>query len=153
MIKSLSDAKRLVADMHNSILDGLGGKDTEIKRQAVDLLRDLYEEKNYRTTEKWSDHIRFEAKQTFPDDWSSTGKRHHRIDRMMQFDWLYYDVDGALGKKGWNITAYISRYEVYNTDEGIYSESQAYFINWSVSQKKWLRITEAANKSEFTPRR
>lgn len=153
MIKSLSDAKRLVADVYNSIIDSLARKDTEIRRRAIDLLKDLFEENNYRVTEKWSDHIRFEAKQTFPDDWSSTGKRHHRIDRMMQFDWLYYDVDGALGKKGWNITVYISRYEIYHTNEVIYSENQSYSIEWSVSRKKYIRIFENANESKFTPKR
>ena len=47
MIKSLSDAKHLVADVHNSIIDSLARKDTEIRRRAIDLLKDLFEENNY----------------------------------------------------------------------------------------------------------
>lgn len=91
------------------ILKSLEQKDTEIRRQAIDLLRDLYEEKQYSIEHKWSDEIKFEATQRFPDDWSSTGKRHHKIDRSMNFFWIYNEEDSATLRKGWNITAHISR--------------------------------------------
>lgn len=153
MIKSLSDAKRLVADIHNSILKSLEQKDTEIRRQAIDLLRDLFEEKDYRITYEGSDEIEFEATQTFPDDWSSTGKRHHRVDRKMLFWWMYCEEDSRNLTKGWNIMARISLHEMYDTHEGYYSERQTFVINWSVSQKKWLQIHRDCNESKFTPKR
>lgn len=153
MIKSLSDAKRLVADMHNSILDSLAQKDTEIRRQAIDLLKDLFEENNYRVTDKRSDEVKFEATQTFPDDWSSTGKRHHKIEREMNFYWQYCDEDSSNLRKGWNITAYISQIESYHTSQGYYRENRYFSIDWSVSQKKWFGIHRKLNESKFTPNR
>lgn len=153
MIHSLSDAKRLVADMHNSILESLERKDTEIKRQSIDLLRDLYEECKYRIHHKYANEIEFEATESFPDDWSSTGKRHHKIDRSMNFSWIHGgEQDGPNLRKGWNIIAFIHRSEYYHTNQGYYFEHSSFFISWSVSQKKWFRIDKGRNESKFTPR-
>lgn len=152
MIQSLSDAKRLLADMHNNILKSLEQKDTEIRRQAIGLLSDLLEEHIYSVEHAFSDEICFEAKQTFPDDWSSTGRRGHEINRSMQFQWSYSDEDSILANKGWNIYVWIRRSEYYHTTREYYSERLAFYIIWSVSQKKWIRIRREANESKSSPR-
>lgn len=137
MIQNLSDAKRLVADMHNSILQSLKRTDTPIKREAIALLRDLFEEENYNITEELSDEIRFESERVFPDDWSFTGKRHHTIFRRMGFFWDNYDDEYS------TITAHIGRHELYNTRRNeSFSELKYFFIDWSVSQQKVIRISK-----------
>lgn len=152
MIQTLSDAKRLVADMHNSILESLEQKDTEIRRQAIALLHDLYEEDNYIITDKFSDEIRFVSEQVYPDDLSGSGKRRHRIDRAMDFFWVYSEEDAVNIRKGWNITANIRRCEYYHTSQGYYVEQRGFFINWSVSRKRWININRSSNVCKFTPR-
>jgi|GEM_PF-2598935 len=142
MIQNLSDAKRLVVDMYNSILESLERKDTEVRRQTIDLLRDLFEADNYRVTDKFTDEIHFESKQSFPD---ATWKRHHDITLVMEFSWRYYDEDG------WNIWVWIKRWESYNTDEGHYFAHRCFSIEWNVSQKKCRRIRREFNESTFTP--
>lgn len=136
MIQDISDAKHLIADMHNSILQSLKRTDTPIKREAIALLRDLFEEENYNITEELSDEIRFESKRVFPDDWSITGKRHHTIFRRMGFFWDNYDDEYS------TITAHIGRHELYNTRNESFSELKSFFIDWSVSQQKVIRISK-----------
>ncbi len=151
MIQTQYDAKRLIAEMHNSILKSLEEKDTEIRRQAINMLRDLFEEKNYSITYEFSDEIGFEATQLLPSDWSSTGKRHHEITRIMTFFWLYGD-DYEGDTEGDTITAHIIRRETYHTHDGYYHEHRSFFIDWNVNLQKWTHINRSSNKSSFTPR-
>lgn len=152
MIQTLFDAKRLIADIHNSILKSIESKDTELRRQAIYLLRDAFEDKNFSIAHNFSDEIGFESKETFPDDWSSTGKRHHQISRSMNFNWIYTDEDSATLKKGWNIILHITRREYYKTHEGYYSDCLGFFISWSVNLKRWYKIDRSMNERKFEPK-
>lgn len=144
MIQTQYDAKRLIAEMHNSILKSLEEKDTEIRRQAINMLRDLFEEKNYSITYEFSDEIGFEATQLLPSDWSSTGKRNHEINRKMNFFWQYADeYDGD------TITAHIIRSESYRTHDGNYHEHKSFFIDWNVNLQKCTHINRSSNISNF----
>ena len=135
MIQNSFDAKRLIADIHNDILKSLEKSDHELKRQVIDLLRDLFEENNYIITYEYSDGIEFEARQGFQ------GGSPVNISSKMEFRWNYTDVDDYPYRKGWNITAIISRYESSKTYE-IY---RSYMIYWSDSLKKGQRISPLYN--------
>lgn len=154
MIQNLSDAKRLVADMHNSILESLERKDTILKRETVDLLRDLFEEKNYNVQHQYSDEIEYKSEEICYDDWSKTGKYPHKIYRSMTFIWEYKEEDDKPEYiRGWNVKAIIGRHEIYGAPEGVYSEDRCVGIYWSVSQKKCGYIHRVNFDKKFDPKK
>ena len=112
--------------------NSLEKSDNEIKRQAIDLLRDLFEESNYSVTYESSDKIEFEAKYGFQVDSTKN------ICRNMEFIWNYEEVNDYPYRKGWNICAHISSYE---SDRRTYRESRSFMIYWSVALKKCQRIS------------
>lgn len=151
MIQTLFDAKRLISDMHNSILKSIESKDTELRRQAIYLLRDLrdaFEYNNFSINHKFSDEIEFKSDETFPDDRSTTGKYRHHIYRDLEFDWFYEDEDGYF-KKGWNIKAHIYRHELYHINERMHQDRQSILIYWSETLKRVTRISPLFNVKNF----
>lgn len=147
MIQTLFDAKRLIADMHNSILKSIESKDTELRRQAIYLLRDLrdaFEYNNFSINHKFSDEIEFKSDETFPDDRSTTGKYRHHIYRDLEFDWFYEDEDGYP-----YIRARISRHELYHINERMHQDRQSILIYWSETLKRVTRISPLFNVKNF----
>ncbi|MBE6230055.1 MAG: hypothetical protein E7119_05640 [Bacteroidales bacterium] len=144
MIQTLFDAKRLIADMHNSILKSIESKDTELKRQAIYLLRDAFEYNNFSINHNFSDEIRFESDETFPDDRSTTGKYRHHIYRDLVFDWFYEDEDGYP-----YIRAQITRHELYHINERMHKDRQSILIYWSETLKRVTRISPLWNVKNF----
>ena len=154
MIQNLSDAKRLIAAMHNSILESLERKDTEVRRQAIDSLREFFDENNYEVLHKFSNEIAFKSFEKCYDDWANNGKYPHRIIRTITFTWEYKEEDEKpYYKKGWNIETLIHRYEMYGDSEGEYTENLWITIYWSVSQNKWHYIKRPEYKKDFEPKK
>ncbi len=144
MIQTLFDAKRLIADIHNSILKSIESKDTELRRQAIYLLRDAFEDNNFSINHNFSDEIEFKSHETFPDDPSTTGKYQHHIFRDLEFDWFLEDVDGYP-----YIRAKISRHESYRINKRRHHDFQSILIYWSVTLKRVTDIEPLCNVKNF----
>lgn len=142
-IKSLHDAKCIIAEIHNYLLKSLESKDTPLRRRAISLLRELFEHNNYSIKDAAFGETEYVSEQTFPSDYSSrTSKRSHKIWREMWFLWQFAKEDNVICTR-------IHRHETYRTDEGFYSENVTFAIDFNVVLKKVTYLSKEVDESKF----